>query len=133
MGIDLNNGFEDLRQHIGHKIACVRYGKGDECRNVALECETCGTVLIDFDRPFSLVEEEDHEDDNIKIFHSITSPDGERHFIDHSPYERISEEALEKYTEYYKAFGRFPSRNDIRSRGPLNNEEVIGLLKSMEG
>jgi hypothetical protein len=39
--------FEDMRNHIGHKIVCVRYGQGDECLNVAVECETCNTVLFD--------------------------------------------------------------------------------------
>lgn len=54
MAVDLSeggNGFNDLREHIGHKIVCVRYGQGDECVNVALECETCNTVLLDFDNP----------------------------------------------------------------------------------
>jgi hypothetical protein len=39
--------FDDLRNHIGHKIACVRYGQDDECVNVALECEDCNIVLVD--------------------------------------------------------------------------------------
>lgn len=39
--------FNDLRSHIGHNIVCVRYGQGDECINVALECEDCGIILVD--------------------------------------------------------------------------------------
>ena len=39
---------DDLRNHIGHKIVCVRYGQG-EVLNVALECEDCNVVLVDFD------------------------------------------------------------------------------------
>lgn len=46
MGINLNNGFADLKGHVGHDIACVSYGDA----NVAVECETCGEVLIDFDK-----------------------------------------------------------------------------------
>lgn len=52
MGIDLKNGYPDLLPHIGHKIACVGYGAGYKSEppdNVAIECETCGEVLIDFD------------------------------------------------------------------------------------
>jgi len=40
------NSFNDLRGHIGHKIACVCYG--NPVVNVAIECETCGIVLMDF-------------------------------------------------------------------------------------
>jgi len=44
-------GYEDLKRHIGHKIVCVGYGKqGESLENVAIECETCCEVLLDFDR-----------------------------------------------------------------------------------
>jgi hypothetical protein len=44
--------YEDLRRHIGHKIVCVCYGeKGKDPDNVAIECEDCNEVLLDFDRP----------------------------------------------------------------------------------
>jgi len=37
-----------MREHIGHKIVCVCYGKtGEDPDNIAIECETCGEVLID--------------------------------------------------------------------------------------
>jgi len=49
VSIDLNNGYNDLRPHIGHKITCVCYGAGgQDPDNIALECEDCGMVLIDF-------------------------------------------------------------------------------------
>ena len=38
--------FESLRGHVGHKIACVMYGE----QNVAIECEDCHEVLIDYDK-----------------------------------------------------------------------------------
>ncbi len=50
MAIDLSSKesmFRDMRPHIGHDIVCVRYGQDDEVLNVAIECETCGCVLID--------------------------------------------------------------------------------------
>lgn len=40
--------YEKLKTHIGHKIACVSYAKG---LNLAIECEDCGTVLVDYDNP----------------------------------------------------------------------------------
>ncbi len=41
------HNYKDLRNHVGHKLECVEYGDGD---NVAVDCITCGVVLIDFDR-----------------------------------------------------------------------------------
>lgn len=38
--------FDRLLPHVGHRIVCVTYG---EAINVAIECETCGTVLVDAD------------------------------------------------------------------------------------
>ena len=32
--------FNEIRDHIGHDLVCVRYGQGDECLNVAIECVT---------------------------------------------------------------------------------------------
>lgn len=44
--------YDELRAHIGHTIECVCYGRpGDDPHNVALECETCGEVLLSFDHP----------------------------------------------------------------------------------
>ena len=40
--------FKDLSQHVGHDIVCVTYG--DPAENVAIECETCNEVLLDFDK-----------------------------------------------------------------------------------
>jgi hypothetical protein len=61
MGI---SNFDDLFRHIGHKIVCVAYGNQDSdynsditnarltsVWNVAVECETCGEVLMDFNHP----------------------------------------------------------------------------------
>jgi hypothetical protein len=46
MGINLNNGYQELIHHLGHEISCVTYGQ----TNVALECETCAEILIDFNQ-----------------------------------------------------------------------------------
>ena len=49
--------YDDLKKHVGHKIVCVDYGLTDwsglgvtkEDFNVAIECETCNEVLLDYD------------------------------------------------------------------------------------
>ena len=41
------NSYAELKRHVGHKIVCVKYGKD---ANVALECETCNDVLLDYDK-----------------------------------------------------------------------------------
>lgn len=54
---DPRSCYDELRHHIGHRIVCVGYGNPEESpANVAIECETCGEVLIDFNNP---EEEED--------------------------------------------------------------------------
>jgi hypothetical protein len=47
--------YDDLLRHVGHRVVVVSYGPGHEyggdVENVAVECETCGEVLLDFDHP----------------------------------------------------------------------------------
>jgi hypothetical protein len=40
--------YRELARHVGHRITCAGYAGG---RNVAIECEDCGEVLVDLDRP----------------------------------------------------------------------------------
>lgn len=46
--------YEELRHHLGHQVQVVGYsplpGPFDPV-NVAVECVTCGTVLLDADHP----------------------------------------------------------------------------------
>ena len=50
------HSFNDLINHVGHKIVCVGYGKSTgkdgklDFANAAIECETCNEVLLDFDK-----------------------------------------------------------------------------------
>jgi len=44
--------YKNLKNHLGHRIVCVRYGKNKE--NIALECEDCNEVLLDFDKDSSV-------------------------------------------------------------------------------
>ena len=54
MAIDLTSQrtmYDDLRLHIGHNVEVVCYGGDDNGpENIAIECETCGTVLLDANR-----------------------------------------------------------------------------------
>ena len=43
--------YEKILEHIGHKIVCVKHGD----YTVAFECETCGRLIIDVDKPDWLV------------------------------------------------------------------------------
>ena len=42
--------FEELKQHINHKIVCVSYGGKKEIVNASIECEDCNEVLLSFDK-----------------------------------------------------------------------------------
>ncbi len=46
------SSFKELRDHVGHKLVVSLYKMedGEEC-NVAIECETCMEILLDFDNP----------------------------------------------------------------------------------
>lgn len=57
------HNYEDLIRHVGHKIVVATYGdigmdhkkQGSgrmfKVHNVAVECETCHEVILDFDHP----------------------------------------------------------------------------------
>ncbi len=43
--------YKDLKEHLGHRIVCVSYeSPGENKENIALECEDCNEVLLDFDK-----------------------------------------------------------------------------------
>ena len=50
--------YKELKRHIGHNIACAGYALKDEqtgkrlteYQNIAIECDDCNEVLIDFDQ-----------------------------------------------------------------------------------
>jgi len=45
------HSFYDLVQHHGHNVVVVTYGgRGEDALNVAIECEDCCEVLLDFDK-----------------------------------------------------------------------------------
>jgi len=49
------DSYGELLTHVGHEIKCVTYGEPGDPQNVAIECETCSTVLVDFNRPHRFI------------------------------------------------------------------------------
>jgi len=50
------HSFDDLAMHVGHDVHVAQYVTFDELgemrvANVAIECETCYEVLLDYDAP----------------------------------------------------------------------------------
>jgi len=45
------NDFEELSWHVGHDVEVVEYKRGGHTYNIAIECNNCGTVLLDCDNP----------------------------------------------------------------------------------
>lgn len=43
-----STGYDELLVHRGHDVVIVTYGSDAE--NVALECEECFEVIVDFDK-----------------------------------------------------------------------------------
>ena len=48
MRVEGKEWFNILKNHLGHEIELVSYGKG---QNVAIECLDCQTVIVDCDNP----------------------------------------------------------------------------------
>jgi hypothetical protein len=43
--------YQKLLEHRGHKVEIVSYGDPDSPENVAIECEDCHSVLVDYNIP----------------------------------------------------------------------------------
>jgi len=43
--------YEKLREHLGHEVVIARYGTDSQEYNIALECEECYEVIVDYDTP----------------------------------------------------------------------------------
>ena len=61
--------YDELVQHVGHKIKCVQYG---DAVNVAVECHTCHEVLLDFDKPDAFTPHVLYECEICDCFHPWT-------------------------------------------------------------
>lgn len=78
---------------------------------------------------FHLTQEEERSDDNSKLWHTVYFPDGSQQTLDHSPYELIDAETFKRYLMFYREHKRMPSRQDIKSNGPLYSEDLIKLTR----
>lgn len=61
-------------------------------------------------------QETEYEEDNYKEFHFIISPDGERHFLHHNPYEDMRLMDFVKYCEFHKKWGYMPERRMVERK-----------------
>lgn len=43
--------YSELLEHVGHEIEVATYGPSENVFNVAIECSTCGEVLMDYENP----------------------------------------------------------------------------------
>ena len=57
--------YSDLAVHFGHSLTVALYGEGD---NIAIECEECSEVLLDFDN-----EDEDFNRNSSEETTNVTS------------------------------------------------------------
>ena len=55
------SNYNELKAHIGHEIDLVYYGPRNDPVSVAIECNDCSEVLLDFDKP-----EEDYANRKIR-------------------------------------------------------------------
>lgn len=78
---------------------------------------------------FHLEQEEEREEDNIKIWHTVIMPDGKRVTLDHSPYEMITPNVFKLYVLFFKQYKHFPTRADIKSPGPIHDEDMEKLSR----
>jgi len=45
------SNFEELSWHVGHDVEIVKYERKGHVYNIAIECNDCGTVLLDCENP----------------------------------------------------------------------------------
>lgn len=81
---------------------------------------------------YVLTTSEEREEDNIKLWHNVKTPDGKEQHLDHSPYEHIDAGTFDKYIAYHKKHGRFPTRKDINSNGPLGRKSLNKLVSTLQ-
>lgn len=68
--------------------------------------------------------EEDREDDNVKIFHTIKDPRGKEVKFDFTPYEELSKRNFERWLELGQ-----PTAQDVGKRSNINNRDIENLAR----
>lgn len=81
---------------------------------------------------FKYWHEEDQDDDVIKIWHTVETPEGRTEHLDYSPYSHMNNDVFTKFVAFHKAHDRFPTRKDTHSIGPLRDEDLDHLVDSLQ-
>lgn len=77
---------------------------------------------------FTLKQEEEYEEDNRKIWHTVYKNGKRLGTLDHSPYEYLDKNEFAQYVSFFNQHGRFPNREDIDSTGPLTARDLVNLV-----
>lgn len=91
------HNYKSLRAHAGHKIVCVVYGDED---NVAIECEDCNEVLLDFDNKpdYELNHDKILDDGRVELFTYSTDAESTSDHISFSvPLSWLSKVVKERF------------------------------------
>ncbi len=72
-------------------------------------------------------QDDDHDDDVVKIWHYAVHEDGRRVTLDWSPYSNISSWCFEQLVHL-----GFPSRSAVGSIGPLNEADLRQLVEEAQ-
>lgn len=73
---------ENLEMHIGHSLACVGYGEGDDIENISIECEDCNEVLYDLERYASTDSDESDALTDEELMEAAESEENENYEYD---------------------------------------------------
>lgn len=98
------HSYDELREHIGHRVVCVCYGeKGKDPANVAVECETCSTVLMDYNQGES--DYDDGQEDELLKACKCALADLEGIMPEHEPSGERTHPAWQTIQELREAIG----------------------------
>jgi len=75
--------------------------------------------------------EHDFEEDNVKAFTEVTSPDGNQHLLDITPY-RPSKELILRMIQFHERFGYFVTRQEVGSGASVTLDEINELYKEAD-
>ena len=70
----------------------------------------------------------DYEEDNMKAFTYVKTPDGKSHMLDITPYDP-SEHLIKMMITFYVRYGYFITRKNTGSGGSVIEEEIEELSK----
>lgn len=78
---------------------------------------------------FTYSQEKDYEPDNVKIFHTVTTPEGKQIPMDWSPYSTPSKNDFELYVDLGCPDRMHPSLDYSNRRvfAPLNTQDLIKI------